>query len=351
MERMDGNLIFLITLPRSGSTLLQHVLGNHPDIITLPEPWLMLHLVYALKQEQLQAPYNARLSGRALQEFLGYLPGGRDTYIEGIRSMANHLYGRVMEGVNKKYFLDKATRYYSILPELFEIFPDAKYVFLIRNPLAVFSSVLKTSLGDDFQGLFRLDRKSDLLEGPRAILEGINRLGDNAHVVHYEQLVSETDTVLEELCGHLGVVFHRGMASYGDKVQFAGSGFVDPKSIYRHQAPITDYIDRWPSRLDSAQNQHLGLEYLRALGKDTVQSLGYSYDELQNTLEKIKKKHILPLARWSLLVKDSQDRSWFEGLWILFCTKLQVSLKYYRRYGAGHTLVRIMKGFRGGASA
>lgn len=350
MGSMGENLIFLITLPRSGSTLLQHVLANHRDIHTLPEPWFMLHLVYALKQEKLNAPYNAQLSGRALQEFIGYLPGGRDAYLAGIRSMALGLYSDALAGTNKRYFLDKTPRYYMIFPELLEIFPKAKYVFLLRNPLAIFSSVLETSLKDDFRGLFTVDRKSDLLRGPLAILEGIRHLGDNACVVHYEKLVSETEAVLEKLCGHLDIPVDRDMAAYGDKVQFTDSGFIDPKSIYRHQAPITEYIDRWPSRLDSAQKQHLALAYLHALGKDTVESLGYPYDELQSMLKGIRARQLLPIAQWSLLVKDRQDRSWLEELWLLFCVNLQRIRNHYRRHGLRGTMSRIIQVLRREAS-
>ena len=34
--------IFLFSLPRSGSTLLQRVLMSHKDIASVAEPWLML---------------------------------------------------------------------------------------------------------------------------------------------------------------------------------------------------------------------------------------------------------------------------------------------------------------------
>lgn len=45
----DSNLIFLISQPRSGSTLLQKLIATSNQIDTLQEPWLMLHPLYALK--------------------------------------------------------------------------------------------------------------------------------------------------------------------------------------------------------------------------------------------------------------------------------------------------------------
>ena len=66
MERQDKNmlganykghdLIFIISQPRSGSTLLQRVLAGHPDVATSAETWLMLHPVYESRKRGLSAP-------------------------------------------------------------------------------------------------------------------------------------------------------------------------------------------------------------------------------------------------------------------------------------------------------
>ena len=40
------------------------------------------------------------------------------------------------------YFLDKTPRYYWILNEIHELFPEAKYIYLTRNPINVFSSTM-----------------------------------------------------------------------------------------------------------------------------------------------------------------------------------------------------------------
>jgi len=53
MNISGKNLIFLISQPRSGSTLLQRVTGSHSEIQTESEPRIMLHPRYALKHEGL----------------------------------------------------------------------------------------------------------------------------------------------------------------------------------------------------------------------------------------------------------------------------------------------------------
>lgn len=86
----DG-LVFVISQPRSGSTLLQSILGSHSDIHTVPEPWMMLHFVYALREEGLEAEYDARLARMAMVDFLEAI-GGRGTYIDMVRKASSELY-------------------------------------------------------------------------------------------------------------------------------------------------------------------------------------------------------------------------------------------------------------------
>lgn len=59
--------MFLISQPRAGSTLLQRILGSHPDIHTVSEPWLMLQPLYALRPDGYRAEYNEHLARNATQ--------------------------------------------------------------------------------------------------------------------------------------------------------------------------------------------------------------------------------------------------------------------------------------------
>lgn len=64
-------LIFLISAPRSGSTLLQRMLGSHSKIMIHPEPHILTplaHLGYYHKVDR--APYNTGQAQRALKDFV-----------------------------------------------------------------------------------------------------------------------------------------------------------------------------------------------------------------------------------------------------------------------------------------
>ena len=71
------------------------------------------------------------------------LPDGEDDYWSALRGFALELYAKAAEP-DATHFLDKTPRYHYIAPELFRLFPDAKVVFLWRNPLAVVASIVET---------------------------------------------------------------------------------------------------------------------------------------------------------------------------------------------------------------
>ena len=163
MTSRGGHLIFLVSQPRAGSTLLQRVIGSHSRVHTAPEPWLALHPLFALKADATAAPGDTALADRATREFLARIPRGETIYLDGVRHLLGSVYDAALAASGKSVFLDKTPRYYQILPELRRVFPDAHVVILLRNPIAVLSSMLETWIDEDGgDGLHLL--KEDLLD-------------------------------------------------------------------------------------------------------------------------------------------------------------------------------------------
>lgn len=278
------NLIFLISQQRAGSTLLQRILACHPEIHTTAEPWLMLHPVYALREEGHQAEYNANLAFKALQDFCTTLERGQAVYIEAVRRLALHLYGAACEQAGKPRFLDKTPRYFFIIPELAQIFPDAKFVILLRNPLAVLSSILNTWVKGHWVLLARY--RDDLIVAPGRLLAGIELLGDRAIVVRYESLVDEPAIQVKSICARLDLDYRPNMLEYGSGDRPEG-GMGDPTGVNKHTQPTTGSLERWLELGETSQTRHLAENYLQALGPDLLTALGYDYAELEARLQAV----------------------------------------------------------------
>jgi hypothetical protein len=281
----NENVIFLISQPRAGSTLLQRELGRHSEILTVSEPWLMLYPSYCLRTEGYEAEYNRRLAQNGLKDFLERLPNGEKTYYEGVRRMYGYLYKQALAGTNCRYFLDKTPRYYLVIPEILQSFPDAKYLVLLRNPLAVLCSIINTWTGSVWPLLAKF--RSDLLQAPDCLLEGIEILKQQCTVTHYEKLVEDPEHELRRLCTVLDLAYEPDMINYGQD-ELARWRMGDKGTIYNQSHPVATNAEKWRASLSNPQIWKYAKEYLCYLGCTTIEAMGYSYPELEHALDSVK---------------------------------------------------------------
>jgi hypothetical protein len=192
------------------------------------------------------------------------------------------LYQQALEESGKQYFLDKTPRYYFILQELQRVFPDAKYIILFRNPLAVLGSVLRTWVKGRLLGLYRF--REDLLQAPNLLVQGVQDLDGQAIVTHYETLVNTPQNEVQRMCHWLNIEFVPRVVHYSrsDLPQWS---FGDQDHVYKQKEPTATYVDRWIKALDDPQIWRLTDDYLMYLGSETIEKMGYNYDELRDILE------------------------------------------------------------------
>lgn len=277
----DKNLIFLISQPRSGSTLTQKILGAHTDIYTRSEPWIMLHPLYALKDRGIHAEYNKTLDYRATQDFINDLPdGGRSKYLAYIRYAYLSMYNDYLTLNNKNIFLDKTPRYHLIMDELKEVFPQAKQILLVRNPLAVLSSIIKTFTKENFQRLS--DFKIDLIDGLDIIVNKLERDPTDLYLLRYESLVSYPTETLMECFEYLNIEFDPNIMNYHNTKSEKWK-FGDPDSVYKKEGIDATNDLQWIHTLNDPQHWRVIYDYLHYIGDVKFKVLGYDFEKF-NTL-------------------------------------------------------------------
>jgi len=312
MEFTDANLIFLVSQPRAGSTLLQSILAGSEVAHTTAEPWLMLHPLYALRETGHTADYDATVAARALQDFLGTLADGEDAYHRAARLMALELYGQACREAGKTRFLDKTPRYYKILPELVRVFPRARFVVLQRNPAAVLSSILRTWVKGDWN---RFDYfRDDLLAAPRLLTAFAAESTQQARVVHYESLVAQPENTIRELCHWLELPYRPDMLDYGRHSRPKGR-YGDPTGIEQHERPSAGSLKAWLEHARDPQIHHLLSAYLDALGAEQVATMGYDFDHMNAELNGVARQPGKVAVRWEQLMKG--DKSTRERLGLI----------------------------------
>lgn len=278
--------IFLISLPRSGSTLLQKMLGVSPKISTVAEPWILLPLGKMLERHGIVADYWQETCYKALTDLIAELPGGRVEFLELVAGFVRTLYSRIGGRPEAIYFLDKTPRYYLIVPFLSEAFPDAKFLFLFRNPIEVLTSILKTWHGDRLSLKLR-SSYVDLVRGPRLMAEGMRLLGERALCVNYARLVSNPEAVVYSICQFLRVAFERQMITDYRKVVFSG-GMGDHAGVTRYDGVSLESIDKWKLSLGNTYRKWYATRYVRFLGPDVLAAFELDRDELLREISSLK---------------------------------------------------------------
>lgn len=309
----EEKLIFIISQPRAGSTLLQRMLGHHSQIHTVAEPWIMLPTIYALRDRGYEAEYNSGISSRAIELFIQELPNKKRDFYDGIRLMYQFIYGRALQKTTKIYFLDKTPRYYYIVSELYSIFPKAKFIFLIRNPLDVLNSILNTWVKDNWYALHQ--HRDDLLKAPKLLLRGQKELGKNAYTIKYKQLISDPEKTISSLCDYIGVNFEPGIFNYNSsKMRKFELG--DLQSVYKYKRPKSSNSSKWVNNIQNPQAWRLFKEYLEKIGENTFCELGYSYEECyQQIIDNAPHKFNLTISlHW--LIRKPQDVRYFSFEWL-----------------------------------
>ncbi len=280
----EEKLIFLLSQPRAGSTLTQMILGAHSSVYTRSEPWIMLPLCYMLKEKGTVAEYDHKASIVAVNDFISEMSSGRKSFNEHLKTFCLSLYGEHLAQSERKFFLDKTPRYYLIVNELKEIFPQAKYIVLIRHPLDVLNSMLDTWVHDNFEFFKRLQH--DLFDAIDILVETIEKNNNDFLEVRYEELLADPGKTVNRVCNYLGIEYEEEMLQYNRNAKKMLYG--DPRNVYQFDHVMTDNRGKWMQKLANPTYWNFFSEYLDFIGKRRMETLGYSYAECREMLLETK---------------------------------------------------------------
>lgn len=271
--------LFLLSLPRSGSTLVQRVLGAHPRVATVSEPWLLLAPLYATRVGGVRAEYNHETAAGALEDFCAELPGGRDDYRAAVREFALGLYARA-GGEDADWFLDKTPHYHPLAAELPAVFPDAAFVFLWRQPLDVTASFLDSFRAGRFEPY---QFAFDLFDGVASLTAARAAAGERAHAVRYEDLVGGDDAPWRAIFEHLELDFDPELlrrftqtelrGRYGDRSRAASIG--------------AGSVGNWRAHAGSRVANAWCRRYVRWIGRERMSTMGYDHDATLRAVEAV----------------------------------------------------------------
>lgn len=307
----ETQLIFIITLPRSGSSMLQHIIGNHSQVNITSEPWILFPQITARETTGMITSYDHTISKLALDEKIKLIENGEELYYQNLRNYFLNFYS-ALNGSGKRYFLDKTTRYHQYLDEVIRIFPNAKYIFLTRNPISFFASYFKVNAHGDWDKFGEMPFLTDVKFGYKNLSRGLNNSSINSLLVQYENLVNQPTKEMSRICDFLEVSLEKEMHNYGNR-NLVNGPLIDPKSIHNHQEPVTDYLNAWKNVFTENFHRRLVVEFIEMIGDKVLSNLGYDYSELLSLVGNYDCSHWNEMTL-DLLLKQKDYRNYYESL-------------------------------------
>jgi len=269
----NGNLrpIFLFSLPRSGSTLCQRIIGSHPDVATVNEPHFLIPMIYSMNDMEVRSTYNHYYSAQAIQDFCNYLPNGEKDYLSELHEFALNLYSKAADH-KVKYFLDKTPKYHLIADDIIRLFPEAKIIYLWRNPLSIISSMIETWGGGNWN-VFHF--KIDLYQGLENLIKSYKKYEGQVYSFQYEDVLLDPVDTWRKLFGYLELAFDPSVLTRFSKVQFTGRVKDPNSSMPEFQSVNPTPLYKWKAVLNTPLRVAWSRKYLRWIGEERLSIMGY----------------------------------------------------------------------------
>lgn len=269
---------FIVSSGRAGTTLLRAMLDSHPQVAITPQTYFITQ--FLSRRERYEG--GERLDAGA---FLGdVLPNkwfrrwGLDDdevraevaraepsdYADGIRC----LYRVFARSRGKSRYGDKTPNYISEIPSLAGLFPEARFVHLIRDGRDVACAFIdQEKMRPNGIGEAALLWRERVSAGRSA---GKELVPERYHELRYEYLVEDPEGALRELCAFLELEYDRAMLDYTERAAEVVS--IDG-GAERHSAvfePPTPGMRDWRRELDPAE-----VEAFELIAGDLLTELGY----------------------------------------------------------------------------
>ena len=183
--------VFIIGMPRSGSTLLEQMMACHSQFATLGENTSIANQVVAFIEQQTQTPYPQCLS--ALSNDL--IAKARNIYIEELKK-AQPI---------RPFIINKLPSNYQSIGLIYLLFPNAKFINLSRDFNATAFSVFSNYFAEN-EPYFCDLKEFKLYHALYAKLMDHWRSLPSLPLydIHYEQIVAEPESKLSALFSFLG---------------------------------------------------------------------------------------------------------------------------------------------------
>jgi acyl transferase domain-containing protein/pimeloyl-ACP methyl ester carboxylesterase len=215
--RRNPPMVFLLSAPRSGSTLLRVMLAGHPGLFCPPELHLLPFNTLEAQGAALGYSYLQEGLQRAVMELLQVNAEQAETLLSEWRqhhTTVPAVYDKLQQMAEGRLLVDKSPTYSLSLETLEraeQMFEGARYIHLVRHPYAVISSFVQNRMYKIFDlepdDPYRLAEQvwQACNQNIRTFASSLD--SDRHYTLRYEDLVVDPEPAMRGLCTFLDLPF------------------------------------------------------------------------------------------------------------------------------------------------
>ena len=224
--------IFVVGLPRSGSTLVEQILASHPAVEGTMELPDLLGLV-------------RELSGRTRRSEPSKYPDAlAELEPEALRALGERYLAqtRIQRKTDRPFFIDKMPNNWAHVGLIHLILPNARIVDTRRHPLSCCFSAFKQHFARGQGFTYSLEDVGRYYRDYAALMAHFDSvLPGRVHRVLYERMVEDTETEIRRLLAHCGLEYDERCLHF-----YENDRAVRTASSEQVRSPIfRDAVDHW----------------------------------------------------------------------------------------------------------
>ena len=191
-QKLKFTPVFILGMPRSGTTFLEQVLSSHSNIHGAGELNYLPKIIDNVKLDKLQ---------------------NFDIFIKNIRY---EYHQKVLQLSNKKFIIDKLPMNFKWIGFIVKAFPEAKIIHIERNPMAICWSNYKINFPDpgmDFS-LTQKDTAKYYILYEDLMKFWMDKLKEKIINIKYEKLVNDFENESHKLIEKIGIKWEENLKNY-----------------------------------------------------------------------------------------------------------------------------------------
>ena len=277
--------IFIVGMPRSGTTLMRSMLSVHPNIAVsrethfFPQWWKRYRKIDLNNLDNFAAFWQEYSASDRFPKVVIDPPLVKEKILASGNIDLKTIFTCIMEvlaaKINKPRWAEKTPVHYKYLHILLDWYPQARIIWMLRDPRSVVASTLERWQKTPVDGCAE--------KWSASILDFQQRWSEDKRVrlIKYEDLVSDTESEMKNLCDFLGEKFYIDLIS--DRTQNVQQVFLHNENPEKgpnrlaNQSITSTRIDRWRAILSPNQ-----ITTVESIAKDAM--LRFNYQMQLSTL-------------------------------------------------------------------